>query len=116
MIREVSTLLINYEVIGMRIRQKRLENQLTQEKLAERLGVSGEYMSKIENGRVEVNLKRLAELSLILECPIEYLIAGCVVQAPDYKSNEFIQLLEGLSSKEKDVVYKITELITTLKK
>ncbi|MCT8974982.1 helix-turn-helix transcriptional regulator [Clostridium sp. CX1] len=100
----------------MRIREKRLEKQLTQERLAECLSISGEYMSKIENGRVKVNLTRLAELSVILGCPIEYFISGSVVEAPDYKSNEFIQLLEGLSSKEKDVIYKVTELITSLKK
>lgn len=108
--------MINYEIIGSRIKELRLQKQLTQEKLAESLGVSSEYMSKIENGRVEINLKRLAQLSLILECPIEYLIAGSVNQAPDYKANEFIQLLEGLSPKEKDVVYKIAELVNSIKK
>lgn len=108
--------MIDYGLIGNRIKEKRLEKQLTQENLAEGLDVSPEYISKIENGRVQINLKRLAELSLILEWPIEYLIVGSVMQAPDYKANEFIQLLEGLSSKEKDVVYKITELITSIKK
>lgn len=108
--------MIDYEIIGCRIRQKRLEKKLTQERLAECLNISGEYMSKIENGRAQISLKRLAELSLVLKCPIEYLIAGSVMQAPDYKANEFTKLLEGLSSKEKDVVFKITELITSLKK
>ncbi|WP_183128159.1 helix-turn-helix domain-containing protein [Clostridium autoethanogenum] len=108
--------MINYEIIGSRIRQKRLEKKLTQEQVAEHLDISGEYMSKIENGRVQVSLKRLAELSLLLECPIEYLIAGTVIQAPDYKATEFTKLLEGLSAKEKDVIFKITELITSLKK
>lgn len=108
--------MINYEIIGSRIREKRLEKRLTQEQVAECLDISGEYMSKIENGRAKISLKRLAELSLLLECPIEYLISGSVMQAPDYKANEFTKLLEGLSSKEKDVIFKITELITSLKK
>ncbi len=107
--------MINYEIIGMRIREKRLEKKLTQEKLAERLSISNEYMSKIEKGRAEVNLKRLAELSLVLECPIEYLIAGSVIQAPDYKINDFAKLLHSMSPEKKDVIYKITELIDKLK-
>ncbi|MFL0194353.1 hypothetical protein ACJDU8_02000 [Clostridium sp. WILCCON 0269] len=73
-------------------------------------------MSRIENGCAQISLKHLAQLSLMLECPIEYLITGSVMQSPDYKSNEFTKLLEGLSSKEKDVVFKITELIISLKK
>lgn len=107
--------MINYEIIGNRIKEKRLEKQLTQENLAESIDVSPEYMSKIENGRVQINLKRLAELSLILECPIEYLVAGTVIQAPDYKVNEFNQLMKSCSPKEKDVIYRVAELITTLK-
>lgn len=107
--------IIDYEMIGSRVREKRLEKGLTQEGLAERLDVSPEYMSKIENGRVEVNLKRLAQLSLLLECPIEHLIAGVVIDSPEYKVNELNQLMQSCTPKEKDVIHKIAELITTLK-
>lgn len=108
--------MINYQIIGNRIKEKRLEKKLTQDNLSELLGLSNEYVSKIENGRVQINLKRLAELSLILECPIEYLISGSVMQSPDYKANEFTKLIEGLSSKERDVAYKVIKLISSLKK
>ncbi len=107
--------IIDYKIIGSRIKEKRLEKGLTQESLAESLELSPEYVSKIENGRVEVNLKRLAQFSLILECPIEYLVGGTVVESPDYKVYELNQLLESCTPKEKNVIHKIAELITTLK-
>lgn len=107
--------IIDYEVIGSRIREKRLEKGLTQETLAEKLELSPEYVSKIENGRVEVNLKRLAQISLILECAIEYLVGGTVIDSPDYKVYEINQLMKSCTPKEKNVIHKIAELITTLK-
>lgn len=106
--------MIDYKMIGSRIREKRIEKGLTQESLAEIMNISPEYMSKIENARVEVNLKRLAELSSILECPIEYLIVGSVMQSPAYMVNELVNLVEGLSVKEKDIAYKVIKLITSL--
>lgn len=107
--------IIDYELIGRRIKDKRLEKGLTQETLSEKLELSPEYVSKIENGRVEINLKRLAELSLLLECPIEYLVAGTVIDSPDYKVNELNQLMKSCSPKERDVIHKIAELVATLK-
>lgn len=43
--------MIDYAVIGKRIQKKRQERSITQEKLAEQVGISVVYLSKIENGR-----------------------------------------------------------------
>ena len=44
--------MIDYAVIGKRIQLSRQNKGITQEKLAERAGISVVYLSKIENGRV----------------------------------------------------------------
>ena len=108
--------LIDYKAIGRRIRQRRLDNKLSQEKLAEKISVSPEFLSKIETGSVQVNLKRLAQLSLELSTPIEHFIAGSVIQAEDYKLNEISKVFDDLSPKEKDVIYNVIEQIKTLRK
>lgn len=69
---------IDYKIIGHRIREKRQKAKLTQEQLAEKLDVAPEYISRIENGRAQVNLKRLGEISALLGVPIEYFVAGSV--------------------------------------
>lgn len=43
--------MIDYAAIGKRIQKKRQERSITQEKLAEQVGISVVYLSKIENGR-----------------------------------------------------------------
>lgn len=49
--------MIDYATIGKRIQTKRQERNITQEKLAEQVGISVVYLSKIENGRVYPTLK-----------------------------------------------------------
>lgn len=108
--------LIDYKLIGKRLKEKRLEKNLTQEQVAEYLNISNEYMSKIENAKIEINLKRLGQLIVLLEIPIEYFIAGVTTESPAYKASELIELLEDLSPKEKDVIYNVIEQIKTLRK
>lgn len=107
--------MIDYKLIGKRIKEKRLEKHLTQEQIAEYLNISNEYMSKIENAKIEINLKRLAELSVLLETEIEYFISGVVTGSPEYKVNDFMRMFEDLSPKEKEAVYNIVEQIKSLR-
>ena len=43
---------INYKALGKRIKLARIEKELTQEKLAEQVGLSPTHMSNIESGTV----------------------------------------------------------------
>ena len=51
--------------------------------------MSPEFLSKVETGSVQVNLKRLAQLSLVLSTPIEHFMAGPVMQGEDYNNSSF---------------------------
>ena len=57
---------LDYSIIGERIRKARLENNITQEKLAEELDVSIAFVSRIECGTTHINLKRLSQICNIL--------------------------------------------------
>ncbi|MVX63101.1 helix-turn-helix domain-containing protein [Clostridium chromiireducens] len=107
--------IIDYKVIGSRIKQKRLEKGHTQESLSEKLSISNEYVSKIETGAIKINLKRLAEISVILETPLEYFIVGTIIRGEDYKTNEFIRVFDSLTSAERDFICNIAEQIKSLR-
>ena len=65
---------LDYSIIGERIRKARLENNITQEKLAEELDVSIAFVSRIECGTTHINLKRLSQICNILNCTLEDLL------------------------------------------
>jgi transcriptional regulator with XRE-family HTH domain len=93
----VINLSFDYGVIGKRIKQAREDKGLTQEKLAESLDVSNAYISKIERGKTDVGLKRLSEISAVLEESMGYLLNGTNSSSGDYLRNEITDMLEGCS-------------------
>lgn len=66
------------KTIGRNIRDARKAKGLTQEEMAEQLGVSAAYVGKLERGERTVNIEKLAALVPILQVPIETFVQGSV--------------------------------------
>ncbi|MCA0334529.1 MAG: helix-turn-helix domain-containing protein [Bacteroidetes bacterium] len=49
-------------VIGELLKEERLEAQLTQEELADKIGAKKSYISRIENGKSDIQLSTLFRL------------------------------------------------------
>lgn len=60
--------------IGRRIRQARLSRKLTQEALAEALGITYQQVQKYEAGRDRVAAGRLWRIAHVLGCPADHLL------------------------------------------
>lgn len=67
---------IIYKEIGKRIKQRRKELSLTQEKLSEMLEISPTYISEIERGTGIPSLATITKLGNILKLDLDYLILG----------------------------------------
>jgi transcriptional regulator with XRE-family HTH domain len=59
---------------GKRLRELREERGLTQEQLAFKVGLSREYLSRIEGGRRNVSLNVIERLSEALNIPVHELL------------------------------------------
>ena len=57
-------------MIGQRIKVQRILKSLTQEQLAEMLGVSAGYISQIERGKTTINLRTLIGIADCLKCDL----------------------------------------------
>lgn len=106
--------MINYEMIGTRIRNARTEKGITQERLAETLGVSPEYCSKIETGKAKANLERLSQISVALNIELEFLICGVVHESNSYLNSEVKKALSNCSVDKVDAIIKMIEIISKL--
>ena len=62
--------------IGRRLRQARLVENLTQDGLAQKLGISFQQVQKYENGTNRVSSSRLWAVSRVLGLPITYFYEG----------------------------------------
>lgn len=95
------------EQIGRRVRKARDAAGFTQEKLADLVDVSVQFISDFERGKVGASVETIVGLSNALHVSCDYLLLG--------KSNPvepgFLLRLEGLSSKQLKLVEKQINLI-----
>ena len=62
--------------IGLRIKQARERNSLTQETFAEKIGVTPQYISDLERAVVGISIPTLIKICMILGCSSDYILFG----------------------------------------
>lgn len=104
--------MINYSEIGKRIRERRIEAGLSQERLAELCNVGTTHISHIETGNCIPSLKVFISIINALGCSADELLCDELDHAELTYSAEISNLLSDCNSKELMV---ITDTIKSLK-
>ena len=99
---------INYKEMGKRIKQKRKELNLTQEKLSEILEISPTYISEIERGTGISSLATITKIANVLNLDLDYLILGLSNTNID---KTFSNLLERIPKKDQKLFISLCENI-----
>lgn len=99
------TFLIN---MGVRIAQQRKELKLTQEQLAEKMGVSLQTISCIELGKKAVRPENLANLCSYLSISSDYILYG---KRDSQQMTDVITKLSNLKPEEYQAVQTLIELL-----
>ena len=74
---------MDYVDMGKRVRKQRQLIGLTQQELAERIGVSTSFVGHVERGTRKASLETLVALSTALGVGVDYLLAGSLQSSPD---------------------------------
>ena len=85
---------------GARIRNARIENNLTQEELANILNTTKNHISRLERGVVACSLELLIELSEVLHTTTDYLLIGRRASNDSAKEKIRTELYSVLSTLE----------------
>jgi transcriptional regulator with XRE-family HTH domain len=94
------------KAIGESISAQRMALGLSQEKVAELLGISREAVSRMETGVSVPSVVRIAELAEIFECGIEELIVKGSNRQLD-QSRQIADLLDGLSEQHRAILFNV---------
>lgn len=105
----------DYNVIGRRIKTVRMEHNLTQEELADKIDVSVAFMSRLERGNSKINLKRLTQIAEILNVSPGYLLTGSNTTSKDYLREDFREVLDKCTPEQQRLIYAISELVSKTK-
>ncbi len=96
---------LNYHLIGKKIKQIRKLKKLSQQQLAELVGVSAVYMCLVETAKRNVSLSVLAKIAHTLEVTVDTLLVGNqLVKNEDYLE-DFMLLLKDCTAFEKKFVF-----------
>lgn len=98
--------------IGQRIKRCRREQGLTQEKLAEIIGVSTHYIYEIEHGTKTMSLYTLDNIVKCFNVPADYLLYGNISNGEYPNSDDKLSvLLEEIPLKRRNDISEIISVI-----
>lgn len=95
---------LDYSLIGSRIRKRRNKLKLTQEKVAERVGISPQHMSNIERAISIPSTEVVMRLAIALDTtPDEFLVGAVKHTTDEEKWRGVAELLRGMDDKQLDM-------------
>lgn len=95
-------------VVGRAIAKQRIRSGLTQEEVAERLGIGNEAVSRIERGIVIPNIERLLAFAGIFDCEAAELLTE-VSSRPDDQASRISRLLTPLNQDDRQLILDLVE-------
>ena len=98
---------MDYYTIGQRIRKFRKINALSQEALAEKVGISTTHMSHIETGNTKLSLAVLVNLSLAFGVSADDLLFHQSPVSKNSLMNKTVEILENCNTQELAIIMDI---------
>lgn len=95
---------MDYIALGTRIKNKRLEQNLTQEQLAEKVELSAVYIGQIERGERKMTIETLVKLANSLNSSIEELLKDSTSSNINARLNELVNIAKELDTSDIDKV------------
>ncbi len=102
---------LDYNIIGERLKQARINKKLTQEKLAEQLDVSVAFLSRIERGSSFINLKRLHQICSLLDVTEGEILNGVSKDSHGYLNKDLYNLIKNCPPEKMNLIYNIAKVI-----
>lgn len=102
---------INYEKLGLKIKDLRIRKNLTQEYIAQCVGCNVSHISNIENNHTKASLNVLLCIANALNTTIDYLLSDQYDNSSLALDNEIMRALEKCDNEKKE---KIIQLIAIL--
>lgn len=99
------------ELFGARIREIRKARGLSQDQLAEVIGIDQKHMSRIELGKSYPSLDRLMRIAEALQVPLPGLFEFMHLESPEAQTRSIEEMLKGLDDESRATAYKVIRAV-----
>ena len=97
--------------LGKRIRSLRASQNLTQETLAEKAGLSQKYLGEVERGDGNVTVELLTKIAGVLSIPLAAIMDNEHEQPLEALQADTIRMIPKLSLKEAQIAHRMVKLL-----
>lgn len=106
--------MVDYKLIGSRLKSEREAQLLTQETVAERADITTVYLSKIENGKVHPTLDTLSAICTVIDCDLGAVLLNSASESKDYQSEKVVQLFHACAPEVKPIALELLKGLSKL--
>ena len=107
--------MIDYKLIGSRLKRQRECLGLAQENLSEIVGITTVYLSKIENGKVHPTLEILSSLCNALHCDLGKIFLDTEIESDKYQNEAVVDMFQKCAPHVKQTALRILEELSKIR-
>ncbi len=102
---------MDFSSVGRNICRCRLEKSMRQEDLAEKAGISSNYLGAIERGEKQPSFSVFVEVVNALEVSADLLLADVISAGDVAKESLLSEKLAGLSRQDRQVIHEVIDVL-----
>lgn len=106
--------MVDYRLIGSRLKQQRERQRKTQETVAEKVNITTVYLSKIENGKVHPTLDTLSAICTALNCDLGKILSDVSSESDLYQNEQIVKVFNSCSPEVKPIALSLLEQLSKL--
>ena len=99
------------QTIGMRIKELRKQKKIPQEKLAEMIGISPNYMSALERGAYNIKLELLVQIIDCLDITADDLFRDVIKNGYMNRTSRLSDEIATLSAEEQQRIFEVLDAL-----
>ncbi len=100
-------MLLNFKLIGLNVKEFRIQKQMSQAQLAEQIYMSDTFISHIETAKKRASLESLVRIANALEVTVDHLLRGNQTSDLVVYQTDMKYIFEGCTSYEKRIICEI---------
>ena len=102
---------LDFSNIGKRLQKTRIENKISQKEMAEYLNISINYISKLENGKTGIELKKFIKICDFLNISIYDVLNEKNENIIRYMDKELYELIIRFNKDRQKLIYNMVKLL-----
>lgn len=102
---------IDFSNIGRRLQETRIQSKITQKQMSEKLGIPEDSIEKIENGIVNLELKRFIEICEFLNISVYDVLNNKKENIIRYMDKDLYELIVRCNIEKQKLIYNMVKLL-----